>query len=289
MTGAPRPPLSQHFLHDRRIAGRIAGAVRAPAGAPVLEVGPGGGALTEHLLGRGWRVTAVELDARLAADLEARWGARPDFAVIRGDALRFELPRVPPGTPPWHVVGNLPYAITSPLLFHLLDQAATAPIEELVVMVQREVAERIAAPPGSRTFGALTVGIGLAADPSILFDVGPGSFRPPPRVRSAVVRLVPHDRWGLGEAGRQRVRRVVRRLFGQRRKQLQKSLRTLTPWRLDPGSVDRVGAASDIDLSRRPETLGLEEWIRLAEALEGPGGEDPDGEVVHTRGSGREG
>lgn len=288
MTGPARPPLSQHFLHDRRIAGRIAAAVQAPAGAPVLEVGPGRGALTEHLLGRGWRVTAVELDARLAADLSARWSDRPDFAVVHGDALQFKLPPVSPGSPPWHVVGNLPYAITSPLLFHLLDQAATAPIDELVVMVQREVAERIAAVPGSRTFGALTVGIGLAADASVLFDVGPGSFRPPPKVRSAVVRLTPHDRWELGEAGRERVRGVARRLFGQRRKQLQKSLRMLAPWRLDVESVDRLGGASGIDLTRRPETLGLEEWIRLAEVLADPGGEAPNGEVVHTRDPGPE-
>jgi 16S rRNA (adenine1518-N6/adenine1519-N6)-dimethyltransferase len=238
----------------------------APPGARVLEIGPGEGALTRHLIGRGWRVTAVELDRELASRLEERWGG--EVAIVRGDALAFALP---PGSGPWWVIGNLPYAITSPLLFHLLGQAGPAPVAELVFMVQKEVAERLAARPGTRTYGALTVGVALAADVEVLFEIGPGSFRPPPRVRSSVVRLVPHDRWGLGPERRARVERLVRGLFAQRRKQLQKGLRTIAPWKLDGAAVARVGAAAGMDLERRPETLSVGEWLRLDAALAGNG------------------
>lgn len=260
----PTPPLSQHFLHDARIAARIADALEAPPGARVLEIGPGRGALTRHLVGRGWSVTAVELDRRLADRLEQELGAREDLTVVQGDALEVPLPR---GSGPWWVIGNLPYAITSPLLFRFLGEVTTAPVAAMVFMVQKEVAERIAARPGTKAYGALTVGVALVADAEILFEIGPGSFQPPPRVRSAVVRIVPHARWRLGAARRARVERLVRRLFGQRRKQLQKGLRTLAPWNLDAGAAARVGERAGIDLARRPETLGPEEWLRLDAAL----------------------
>ncbi len=261
------PPLSQHFLHDDRIAARIVAALRAPEGARVLEIGPGEGALTRHLVGRGWRVTAVELDRTLAARLEEQWGG--ELEIVRGDALAFAPA---PDSGPWWVIGNLPYAITSPLLFHLLAQVPAGAIAEMVFMVQKEVADRLGAAPGSKTYGALTVGVRLAADVEVLFDIGPGSFRPPPRVRSSVVRLVPHDRWELDSARRARVERLVRGLFGQRRKQLQKGLRTLAPWRLDAAAVARVEERAEMDLARRPETLSVEEWLRLEAALAGEKG-----------------
>ncbi len=275
MIPAPhRPPLSQHFLHDDRIAARIVAALRAPPGARVLEIGPGEGALTKHLLDRGWRVTAVELDRELAARLERRWGGREDLTVVRDDALAFPLPR---GSGPWWVIGNLPYAITSPLLFRLLGEAREAPVSEMVFMVQKEVAERLAAGPGSKAYGALTVGVALVADVEVLFEIGPGSFRPSPRVRSSVARLVPHGRWRLGAERRERVERLVRRLFGQRRKQLQKSLRTLAPWRLEAGAAARVLERAGIEAARRPETLSVEEWLSLDASLarEAPSGSFP--------------
>jgi 16S rRNA (adenine1518-N6/adenine1519-N6)-dimethyltransferase len=264
-----RPPLSQHFLHDARAAARIAGALRAPPGARVLEIGPGEGALTRHLLDRGWRVTAVELDHGLAGMLAERWGDRDGFEVVQGDALAFSLP---PGSGPWWIIGNLPYAITTPLLFRLLAEIRRAPIAEMVFMVQKEVADRLAAHPGTKAYGSLTVGVALVADVEVLFDIGPGSFRPPPRVRSSVFRLVPHRRWPLEEARRARLQVLAQRLFGQRRKQLQKALRTLEPWRLDAATAARVGARAGIDLSRRPETLTAPEWLALDAALEDEAG-----------------
>ncbi|MFN2421796.1 MAG: 16S rRNA (adenine(1518)-N(6)/adenine(1519)-N(6))-dimethyltransferase RsmA [Gemmatimonadota bacterium] len=258
------PPLSQHFLHDRRIAAHIADLVRAPPGARVLEIGPGEGALTEHLIERGWRVMAVELDHGLFQRLAERWRDRPDVEIAHGDALVLTLPK---GSGPWWVVGNLPYAITSPLVFHLLDQVGRGPIAEMVFMVQKEVAARLTARPGTKTYGALTVGVTLVADVETVLEVGPGSFRPPPRVRSAVVRLTPHRRWPLSARRRARLRAMVQALFGQRRKQLQKSLRTLEPWKLGPRTVQEVMTRAAIDPSRRPETLAVEDWIRLDAAL----------------------
>lgn len=264
MSPRGRPRLSQHFLADARTAARIADALGAPPGASVLEIGPGKGALTRHLLERDWRVTAVELDRGLAAALDERWGGRPDFAVVRADALEWEFP--PPEGDAWWVIGNLPYAITSPLLFRLIERIDAAPIAGMVFMIQKEVAERLVAEPGTKARGSLTVGIGLAADVEALFDVPPGRFRPPPSVVSTVVRLTPRDRAG-DFARAERVRTLVQSLFGQRRKQLQKSLRTLAPWSLDPASVERVEEATGLDLRRRPETLTIEEWLALAEAV----------------------
>lgn len=264
MPARGRPPLSQHFLEDPATAARIADALGARAGASVLEIGPGRGALTRHLLDRGWRVTAVELDADLARSLEERWGERPELTIVVGDALEHV---VPAGSGPWWVIGNLPYAITSPLLFHFLAQVESAPIEEMVLMVQKEVAERLAATPGTKAWGALTVGVRLAADVERLFDVGPGRFRPRPKVVSSVVRLVPHDRWELGEAGRGRIRSLVRSFFSRRRKQIQKTLRTDPALGLDPAVVARIAEATGIDLDRRPETLSLDEWLSLERAV----------------------
>lgn len=261
------PRLSQHFLADSRTAVRIADALRAPEGARVLEIGPGRGALTRHLLARPWRVTAVELDRGLAERLEERWGERDDFAVVRADALEYSFPESSDGSA-WWVIGNLPYSITSPLLFHLVEQIHTAPIAGMVFMIQKEVAERLVAEPGTKARGSLTVGIGLAADVESLFDVPPGRFRPPPSVTSTVIRLTPTDRAGSPRRAR-RTRRLVQSLFGQRRKQLQKSLRTLAPWTLDHAEVERVEGATGIDLRRRPETLSIEEWLSLSDAVVG--------------------
>jgi 16S rRNA (adenine1518-N6/adenine1519-N6)-dimethyltransferase len=231
-----------------------------------VEIGPGGGALTGPLLERGFRVLAIELDRALAADLRERWGREERFDLVEADALEITLPPARPGEPLW-VVGNLPYAITSPLLFHVLEQVESAGIAGMVFMIQREVAERLAAEPGTRAYGALTVGVRLVADVERVFDVRSGAFRPPPSVVSAVVRLIPHDRFGLDPARRQRLRSLVQALFGQRRKQIQKSLRTLQGFSLPPETVDRVALRSGLDLARRPETLSPEEFLALDVAL----------------------
>ena len=260
------PRLSQHFLHDRAVAGRIAAAIPAPAGARVVEIGPGRGALTDPLLERGFRVRAIELDRGLAAGLRDRWGSRAGFELVEGDALALDLPQGSADDPLW-VVGNLPYAITSPLLFRMLDQVASAGIAGMVFMIQREVAERLTARPGTKDYGALTVGVGLVADVERVFDVGPGAFRPPPAVVSTVVRITPHDRFRLSPARRARLRGLVRDLFGQRRKQIQKLLRTVPARALDAAQVERVARLSGLDLAARPETLSLDGFLALERAL----------------------
>ena len=236
----------------------------------MVEIGPGRGALTAPLLDRGFRVRAIELDRGLAAGLRQRWGSAERLEIVEADALQVTLPPAVPGEAPW-VVGNLPYAITSPLLFHVLDQVETAGIAGMVFMIQREVAERLAAEPGTKAYGALTVGVRFVADVERLFDVRAGAFRPPPAVVSSVVRLTPHDRFGLDRPGRERLRRLVQALFGQRRKQIQKSLRTLQGFALSPEAVDRVALRSGLDLARRPETLSSEEILALDMALEETG------------------
>ncbi len=265
-----RPRLSQHFLHDRKVAARIAAALRAPPGADVLEIGPGKGALTEHLLSNGWCVTAVEIDQALAAKLASTWEDESRLEVVRADILEYHLEPASGGQ--WYVIGNVPYAITSPIVFHLLDQVMSAQIVELVLMVQREVAERMVAKPGSKQNGALTVGVRLVADTEALFHVRAGAFRPAPSVQSTVIRLTPHDRWRLDAAGLQRVRSLVRELFARRRKQLQKSLRTVPTWKLSATEVAIVADTTQIDLSRRPETLDIEEWLALERSLTEIGG-----------------
>jgi 16S rRNA (adenine1518-N6/adenine1519-N6)-dimethyltransferase len=260
------PRLSQHFLHDRAVATRIAAAVDAAGGARVVEIGPGRGALTEPLLDRGLRVLAIELDRGLAAALRERWGGRDGFDVVEGDARSVDLPE-DRAARLW-VVGNLPYAVTSPLLFRVLAQVDRSGIAGMVFMIQREVAERLAARPGTKDYGALTVGVRLVADVERLFDVGPGAFRPPPAVVSTVVRITPHDRYRLSPERRDRLRALVRDLFGQRRKQIQKSLRTLPGRALDPAIVQRVAERSGLDLSARAETLSPEGFLALDAALE---------------------
>ena len=188
------------------------------------------------------------------------------FDLVEGDALSVDLPKDAAGHL-W-VVGNLPYAITSPILFRMLEQVDRAGIAGMVFMIQREVAERLAARPGTKDYGALTVGVRLAADVERLFDVGPGAFRPPPAVVSTVVRITPHDRYRLSPERRQRLRALVRDLFGQRRKQIQKSLRTLPGRALDPAVVGRVAERSGLDLSARAETLSPEEFLALEDTLE---------------------
>jgi 16S rRNA (adenine1518-N6/adenine1519-N6)-dimethyltransferase len=210
-------------------------------------------------------VTAVEIDQVLAAELTSRWGGESRLRIVRADILEYRLDPATNGS--WYVVGNLPYAITSPIVFHLLDQVPSAAIVELVLMVQREVAERLVAEPGSKQNGALTVGVKLVADAEALFHVRAGAFRPAPSVQSTVIRLTPHDRWGLDPAALRRVRSLVRELFGRRRKQLQKSLRTAPPWKLTAAEVTAVADATDIDLRRRPETLDIEEWLALERSL----------------------
>ena len=221
MSVRPKKGLGQHFLHDRHAIGRIIEAVGAEGDAPVVEIGPGEGALTHGLAARYGRLVALEVDREAIAHLQR---ALPGLDVRETDVLEADFGALAhelgAGAHGLSVVGNLPYYITSPILFALL--AARRHLRRAVVMIQKEVAERIVAVPGTKAYGILSVQLQLYARPSLLFTVPPGAFRPPPKVDSAVLQL---DFAGVDEpdVDEADLRRVVRTAFGQRRKMLRKA------------------------------------------------------------------
>lgn len=248
--------LGQHFLTDPRILNRIADALGAAPGDRVLEIGPGRGALTRVLLARGLRVTAVERDPDLIPALRAEF---PDLALVQGDALRLDWAAAVGAEPggPWRVVGNIPYQITSPLLEKALAPPRPA---RIVYLVQREVADRLAAEPGTPAYGALTVGVRVLAAVERLFAVPAGAFRPRPRVESAVVRIEPLALPLVPDSELVQFRRLVTGLFGARRKQLPRALRTIG---LAPEEANRAVAALGVEGTRRAETLAPRDFVAL--------------------------
>jgi 16S rRNA (adenine1518-N6/adenine1519-N6)-dimethyltransferase len=262
--GRAKKSLGQNFLVDPNLQRRIVAALGAGADDEVLEIGPGRGALTGHLVGAVGRLLLVELDDDLANALEARWGGRDDVEVIHGDVLQVPLAgrlRDPVET---RVVGNIPYNITTPILFRLLEPPRP---RDIVLMVQEEVADRIVAPAGGRNYGALSVGVRTVAHAEKLFRVRRGSFRPVPGVDSAVVRITPirpEPRTPVEEEG---LRRTVRAAFQWRRKQLRKILRDHPELACSEATVERVLALTELAPETRPERLEPEDFVRLAAAL----------------------
>lgn len=257
MRPPPRKSLGQHFLTDPRILARIAAALGAPPGPPVLEIGPGRGALTAELLRLGLNLTAIEKDRLLAHELQQRW---PALRLVTGDALEVDWREAAGATPgiPWFVIGNIPYNITSPLIDKALDSAPTS----IVFLIQKEVADRLAAKPGTAEYGAMTVGVTAAARVEKLFTVPAGAFQPRPAIDSALIRLVPTR---PADRPDPRFRRLVVALFGARRKQLGRGLRTVLG--LDPVEVGPIVVAAGLDPMRRPETLSVDEFERLFRAV----------------------
>lgn len=266
----PRKRFGQHFL-EAAWARKVVAAIAPAPGDVFLEIGPGTGALTLPLAGSGAPILAVELDRDLAAALTPR--VPPNVTIVTGDVLATDVLPIltglvaqrPPdasAAPParFRVVGNLPYNLSTPILFHLLDvQQRTGLFSDATIMLQREVADRLVAAPGRKDYGVLTVLIGLHADVTRLVDLPPGAFRPAPKVHSAVVRLRfrPAD---VRIADPARFERLVKRLFMQRRKTLANALK---PVAADAASLL---ASAGIDGRRRPETLTLAELARLADA-----------------------
>jgi 16S rRNA (adenine1518-N6/adenine1519-N6)-dimethyltransferase len=248
-----RKRFGQHFLHDRGVLERIAREMRLAPDEALVEIGPGRGALTELLVGRTRSFDAIEIDRDLAAALRQRWGTTAGFTLHETDALDFDFRRLSAERAQrLRVVGNLPYNISTPLLFHLA--AAHDAIVDLHVMLQKEVIDRIAAAPGTSQYGRLTVMLAPWFEAMHLFDVGPGAFSPPPRVWSAVARLTVRREpaFALPPA----FARTVSTAFSQRRKTLRNALRTL----MDSDAI----VAAGIDPSLRPEVLSPAEFARLA-------------------------
>ncbi len=262
-----RRSLGQNFLVDPNLQRKIVAALEPDPNDEVVEIGPGTGALTRHLVGAVRRLTLIELDERCVQALRADLGDRPDVRVLHADALDVDLEQEVGDIAALKVIGNIPYNITSPLLGWLLERERRPAL--IVMMVQREVADRIAAEPGTRAYGALSVGVRAVADVERLFTVGRSAFRPVPDVDSTVLRIVPHVPPHLTPAEERALRTLTRTAFSMRRKQLQKILRSAGEYRLGADRLAEVSSESGIDLRRRPETLTPEELTGLARAISG--------------------
>jgi 16S rRNA (adenine1518-N6/adenine1519-N6)-dimethyltransferase len=222
----------------------------------VIEIGPGEGALTLPLLTAAGKLTAIELDTDLIPGLQARAASVGELHIIHADVLKVDFSALAHshGVPRLRIAGNLPYYISSPILFHCVEHAAA--IQDMHFMLQKEVVDRMAAEPGSKVYGRLSVMLQLACRVEPLFNVPPEAFRPPPKVESSVVRLLPLEPHELHDARPEHVYAVVKAAFGQRRKTLANALKQL----LDSDAIRRA----DVDPKARAETLAPADFVRLA-------------------------
>jgi len=255
----PRKRLGQHFLSDPRILGRIADALAPTRDETVIEIGPGRGALTDALLARAGRVIAIEVDRDLAPRLRERHAGNSTLEVVEADVLEVNFGEVAGG--PYVLAGNVPYNITTPILFHALERPRPL---RAVYLVQREVAERVVAAPGSDEYGALSANVQSVAKAELLFKVSAGAFQPPPKVESAVLRITPRPDPVVTEDEEVAFRAMVQASFGLRRKQLRRVVRTV--FNLGPVEAERVVATAGLDPVARPEVLSPEAFARLLRA-----------------------
>jgi 16S rRNA (adenine1518-N6/adenine1519-N6)-dimethyltransferase len=259
--GSRRRALGQHFLRDAGIAHAIVELLAPTAHDLVVEIGPGEGALTAELAGRAGRVIALEVDRALLAQLRHRF---PGVETLEADARTWDyglLPRPDGGRV--LVVGNLPYSVGKPIVAALLG--ARRALDAMALMLQREVAERLAAPPGGKVYGALSVLTQAVCDVDVALRVPPGAFRPPPQVDSAVVRIVPREYGRVPPQLEGRFREVVRAAFASRRKTLANALSGGLGLSLK--KVREAADLSDVDPQRRAETLTIEEFVSLTARL----------------------
>ena len=262
-----RRSLSQNFLVDHNLRRKLVSALDAGSADHVLEVGPGHGELSELLVGNVKRLILVEKDDRLAELLSSRWSGRDDVRVVHADALEIDLSEQVAGAAGLRLISNVPYSITSPLLFRFLDIRPVP--QRIVVLVQEEVGRRIVADPATREYGALSVGIRARADARVAFRVGRQAFRPVPAVESVAVVIEPHG--GGPDGGRATaLRELTRVAFSRRRKQIRRILRDAPEYRLTTEAADALLAALGIDPTARPETFDPGTFMRLADRLGGP-------------------
>ena len=251
----PRKRFAQHFLTDPGVVDEIVRSIRPSGNDIVVEIGPGLAAITAPLLADAGSMHAIELDRDLAAQLRQRFQDEPKLTIHEADALRFDYSTLGEGL---RVVGNLPYNISTPLLFHLLDYRAH--IADMHFMLQKEVVARMAAPPGSKAYGRLGIMLGCYFDIEALFDVDRQAFDPPPDVTSAIVRLTPLPEGTYDVQDAAKLSRLVATAFSQRRKTVRNALRKVA----DEALLESVG----IDPSLRPEAIAIAEYVRLANTLE---------------------
>lgn len=250
-----RKRFGQNFLHDQRVIEKIVRSVNPRRDDNVVEIGPGLAALTSPLIGEVDRLNVVELDRDLAAGLPGRVPYPDRLNIIEADALKFDFSTLATEKP-LRVVGNLPYNISTPLLFHLVQQGAM--IQDMHFMLQKEVVERITASPSTKEYGRLSVMLQYYCKATYLFEVPAGAFNPPPKVTSAVFRLEPYDTKPLVAQNEKNLAALVAHVFTQRRKTLRNSLKG----KLD----DAAFAKAEVDPMARPETLSLAQFIALSDA-----------------------
>lgn len=251
-----RKRFGQHFLHDPKVIERIVATIDPQPGEALIEIGPGRGALTAPLLQRAGELTAIEIDRDLAVALQARFGAALNLIVA--DVLDIDFTTLRSDRKALRVIGNLPYNISTPLLFYLLAQREA--IFDMHFMLQREVVERMVAAPGSKAYGRLTVMLAPWVRVESVLDVGAGAFRPAPKVASAVVRITPLPGPAFPIVSTERFERIVRAAFSQRRKTLRNALKGLA----SEGQLRRLG----IDPGLRPERLEPRQFALIAASLE---------------------
>ncbi|HDS1531730.1 16S rRNA (adenine(1518)-N(6)/adenine(1519)-N(6))-dimethyltransferase RsmA [Stenotrophomonas maltophilia] len=254
-TAPAKKQLGQHFLADRHYIDKIVMAVNPKDGDRLVEIGPGQGAITLPLLRVHPKLTVIEFDRDLIAPLTAAAEPLGELTIVHRDVLRVDFTELADGQP-IRLVGNLPYNISSPILFHALEHAAV--IRDMHFMLQKEVVDRMAAGPGSKVYGRLSVMLQAYCQVTSLFVVPPGAFRPPPKVDSAVVRLVPRDPATININDHKRFAEVVKAAFGQRRKTLRNALNNVV-------SAEQFVAAG-VRPDARAEQLDVAEFIALANA-----------------------
>ena len=260
----PRKKWGQHFLADRNILKKVVKTAGIEKEDVVLEVGPGLGEMTQALAHEAKKVIAVEIDARLVEILRNKLADIPNVEILQGDILKLDLrKRLGSEKRPVKVVANLPYQISTPLLFHFIDSKDL--FSALILMLQREVAERMVAPPGKKAYGPLSVLVQSVADISICFIVKPSAFFPPPEVESAVIRLSWKERPMIAPEQEDWFRAVVKGCLGYRRKTLANALKHSDL--LLPENLEKRLEEMGIDPRRRPETLSVKEFVDLASTL----------------------
>lgn len=253
MAHRARKRFGQNFLTDPAVIGRIVDAIDPQPSDLIVEIGPGQAALTQPLIDSGAEILLVEIDRDLAAGLRERYAKRDNVTIHEGDALKLDFEALTGGRP-FRLAGNLPYNISTPLLFHVLQWSDR--IRDMHFMLQQEVVRRMAAAPGGKAWGRLSLMCQYHCAVTPLFDVPPEAFTPAPKVHSAIVRLVPHESPPVRIDDMAAFEATVAQAFSQRRKTLRNSLRG----RIDPGAMEAAG----IDPGARPETLGLAEFTELS-------------------------
>ncbi len=251
-THRPRKRFGQHFLRDRQVIDRIITAIDPRPDQTLIEIGPGEGALTKQLVQRVDHLHVIEIDRDLATRLPEVVQDPGKMTIHCVDALEFDITDISGANK--RIVGNLPYNISTPLLFHLLEHPAT--IRDMIFMMQKEVVDRLVAAPGSRSYGRLSVMVQSTCRIDKLFEVGPGAFSPPPKVKSAVVRITPVAELAQRISNQDLLARLVLEAFNQRRKTLRNALRKF----INTEQLQALG----IDPSLRPENLMVEQFITLA-------------------------